>query len=108
VTEPTRIARVAVPVPLARLFDYQIPGSEPTPAVGSRVQVPFSGRRLIGLCTAVNPPDAHDKLKSVYRVLDQDDLSDIEFEAELTGFDELIRLLTGRRGRTEEKRRARC
>jgi len=72
VTEPTRIARVAVPVPLARLFDYQIPGSEPTPAVGSRVQVPFSGRRLIGLCTAVNPPDAHDKLKSVYRVLDQD------------------------------------
>jgi primosomal protein N' (replication factor Y) len=71
VTESTRIARVAVPVPLARLFDYQIPGSEPTPAIGSRVQVPFSGRKLIGLCTAVNPPDAHEKLKNVYRVLDQ-------------------------------------
>ena len=33
----------------------------------------------------------------LYRILDQDNLSQIEFEAELFGFCELIRILTGRR-----------
>ncbi len=65
-----RTVRVAVPVPLDRLFDYQLPAEEPTPAIGGRVQVPFSGRRLIGICTALDPVDAHDNLKSLLRVLD--------------------------------------
>ena len=38
---------------------------------------------------------------ALYRVLDQDDLHDIEFEAELAGFCELIRIVTFRRRRTD-------
>lgn len=44
---------------------------------------------------------------ALYRVLDRNDLSDIEFEAELTGFNELLRLSTGRRRRTGRMHRAR-
>ena len=36
---------------------------------------------------------------ALYRILDQDDLSQIEFEAELYGFCELIRIATGKRRR---------
>jgi peptidoglycan/xylan/chitin deacetylase (PgdA/CDA1 family) len=39
---------------------------------------------------------------ALYRILDQDDLPDIEFEAELAGFCELLRLMTGRRRRTDQ------
>ncbi len=46
-----------------------------------------------GLNTARTPP------LRLYRVLDQDDLSQIEFEAELFGFCELIRIVTGKRQR---------
>jgi len=69
-----RVARVAVPVPLDRLFDYGIPDDCPTPAVGGRVVVPFSGRRLVGICVALNPADAHEKLKPLQRVLDTDNV----------------------------------
>ena len=68
----TRVARVAVPVPLPRLFDYSVPDDCPTPVVGARVQVPFSGRRLVGICVAVNPDDAHAQLRPVQAVLEQD------------------------------------
>lgn len=44
-----------------------------------------------GLNTAKTPP------LRLYRILDQDDLTPIEFEAELFGFCELIRVLTGKR-----------
>ena len=36
---------------------------------------------------------------ALYRVLDQDNLSQIEFEAELFGFSELIRVITGKKKR---------
>jgi len=69
-----RIIRVAVPVPLDRLFDYRLPDDCASPVVGSRVLVPFSGRRLVGLCTAVNPADGYEgtsgKLKDLLSVLD--------------------------------------
>jgi peptidoglycan/xylan/chitin deacetylase (PgdA/CDA1 family) len=40
---------------------------------------------------------------ALYRVLDQDNLHDIEFEAELSGFCELIRIVTGQRRSTDKK-----
>ena len=46
---PSTILRVAVDVPLSRLFDYLPPANAPLPAVGARVQVPFGKRRLTGL-----------------------------------------------------------
>jgi len=68
----TRIVRVAVPVPLHRQFDYAVPESMPTPATGARVVVPFAGRRLVGLVITQNPEDAHERLKPVHSVLDED------------------------------------
>ena len=67
---PSRIARVAVPVPLHRLFDYSVPESMQLPVIGARVVVPFSGRRLVGVVTALNPDDAHDKVRPLSTVLD--------------------------------------
>ncbi len=45
----SKILRVAVDVPLSRLFDYLPPANAPLPPVGARVRVPFGRRRLTGL-----------------------------------------------------------
>ncbi|MGD8418513.1 MAG: primosomal protein N', partial [Pseudomonadales bacterium] len=66
-----RTVRVAVPVPLHRQFDYAVPSELPMPAVGARVAVPFAGRTLVGLVTAANPRDAHEKVKPLRAVLDE-------------------------------------
>src|ERR1044072_3564712 len=42
------VARVALDVPLARLFDYAVPESF-EPAAGDRVAVPFVARQQIGV-----------------------------------------------------------
>ncbi|MAK71982.1 MAG: hypothetical protein CMF19_08050, partial [Idiomarinaceae bacterium] len=49
-----RQVEVALPVPLRKSFTYQM--TEPLPAVGSRVKVPFGRRTLIGFYLA---PLAH-------------------------------------------------
>jgi primosomal protein N' (replication factor Y) len=43
------ILKVAIAVPLSRLFDYLPPKDGPLPAVGARVRVAFGKRRLTGL-----------------------------------------------------------
>ena len=43
------IVRVALPVPLNRLFDYAIPQGVTKPAIGARVLVKFGQRSLIGM-----------------------------------------------------------
>ena len=80
-TPATRIVRVAVPVPLHRLFDYSVPDDMALPAVGARVAVQFAGRRLVGLVTALNPADAHAKVRPLSAVLDEESvLGDEVFE----------------------------
>ncbi|MEM8766528.1 MAG: primosomal protein N' [Pseudomonadota bacterium] len=69
---PIRVARVALPVPLHRQFDYSIPDEAAMPDVGARVLVPFAGRRLVGIVTALNPEDAHEKVKPIARILDEE------------------------------------
>ena len=69
-----RQVEVALPVPLRKSFTYQM--TEPLPAVGSRVKVPFGRRTLIGFYLA---PLAHTvtndyALKDVDEVLDQQPL----------------------------------
>jgi primosomal protein N' (replication factor Y) len=80
-----RIARVAVPVPLYRLFDYTLEEGATLPLPGCRVRVPFARRLLTGvvleLAEASEYPD--DQLKPVAEVLDRQPL--------LTG--ELVRSL---------------
>ncbi len=61
-----------MPVPLHRLFDYSVPDAMPLPKVGARVAVPFAGRRLVGLVTALNPTDAHDTVRPLSAVLDEE------------------------------------
>ena len=61
-----------MPVPLHRLFDYSVPESTPLPVIGARVTVPFAGRRLVGVVVALNPDDAHDKVRPLSAVLDEE------------------------------------
>ncbi len=63
-------ADVALPVPLDRAFTYALNGV--TPEIGSRVLVPFSGQRLMGIVIAVHdtapPPEI--ETKPIDRLLD--------------------------------------
>jgi ornithine cyclodeaminase/alanine dehydrogenase-like protein (mu-crystallin family) len=54
---PVNVLRIALPLPLPRLFDYLAPeGDEASPAdVGRRVRVPFGPRELVGVVAAVGP-----------------------------------------------------
>lgn len=65
------IARVALPVPLDKQFDYQIP-PHLFPIIGGRVSVPFGRQTLVGVVTAlVNESEfSLDKLKPIKQVLD--------------------------------------
>ena len=80
------IIEVALPVPLARYFDYRILADSPIkPQVGQRVQVPFgktkhnnksTPRKLIGIITAVKQESEYDesKLKNAFSILDKEPL----------------------------------
>ena len=52
--------RVAVPVPLARLFDYRaVDGHVPSAAdIGKRVRVPFGPRELVGVVAGIGMAEA--------------------------------------------------
>ncbi|MGR5064531.1 primosomal protein N' [Photobacterium sp. DNB22_13_2] len=69
------IARVALPVPLDKQFDYLVkPGQQP--AIGGRVKVPFGRQQLVGIVMALT--DSSDfplnQLKPIYSVLDHSPL----------------------------------
>ncbi len=66
------IARVALPVPLNRLFDYLAAPGTTVPAPGTRVVVPFGHSQRVGIvveqtCRSLLPTT---RLKSIQRVLD--------------------------------------
>ncbi len=67
-----KLISVALPSPLRRLFDYLLPDTLEAP-VGTRVEVPFASRRLIGVVVAhpETSDQPQDKLKAVMRVLDE-------------------------------------
>ncbi|HEY0210952.1 primosomal protein N' [Acerihabitans sp.] len=69
------VVHVALPVPLARTFDYLLPGHL-HPAMGGRVRVPFGQRHAIGIVTGISEESELplDKLKSISAVLDQHSL----------------------------------
>ena len=83
------LIRVALDVPVARLFDYRC-DDDRAAVVGARVLVPFGRRRLIGIIVA--KPDASDvppaKLKRALKLLDdapllgRADLRLLEFAAD--------------------------
>jgi primosomal protein N' (replication factor Y) (superfamily II helicase) len=64
------LVEVALPVPLPRTFSYRI--DRPV-APGTRVRVPFSGRKLVGWVVGeANPPRELKRLRDVDRVLDDE------------------------------------
>ena len=64
------IARVSLEIALRKEFDYSIPaGLAGQVDVGSRVQVPFGARKILGVVTALAEESAHTKLKPILKVI---------------------------------------
>src|SRR5436190_18042258 len=64
------IARVSLEIALRKEFDYLIPpGLAAQVDVGSRVQVPFGPRKVLGCVTALAEESAHTKLKPIIKVI---------------------------------------
>src|ERR1700743_893357 len=64
------IARVSLEIALRKEFDYLIPpGLVSQVDVGSRVQVPFGPRKVLGCVTAVAEESAHARLKPIIKVI---------------------------------------
>jgi primosomal protein N' len=64
------IARVSLEIALRKEFDYLIPpGLAGQIEVGSRVQVPFGPRKILGCVTALAEESAHANLKSILKVI---------------------------------------
>src|SRR5436190_117775 len=64
------IARVTLELALRKEFDYLIPpGLVEQVDVGSRVQVPFGARKVLGCVTALAEESAHAKLKPILKVI---------------------------------------
>ena len=74
------VLRVALPLPLARLFDYRAPaGVAATSAlVGRRVRVPFGPREMIGVVAGVGEPEAAGDLREALALPDAEPLLDGE------------------------------
>ena len=53
---PDTVLRVALPLPLPRLFDY-LPPADGSGMVGGRVRVPFGSRSLVGVIAGIGPID---------------------------------------------------
>jgi len=75
-SETGPIFRVALPVPLYRLFDYLAPVSVHTVHPGARLEVPFGNLKKIGFLIEIvrRSELPADKLKQVLRVLDEQPL----------------------------------
>jgi len=72
VSQDAPVLRVALDIPLRRLFDYLPPPSPAPLSPGVRVRVPFGRRRLIGVVMGSSPDSEvpRGKLKAVLEVLD--------------------------------------
>ncbi len=80
------VLRVALPVPLPRLFDYRPPDAAAIGPddVGRRVQVPFGSRSLVGVVAEIGAPDReHDALRAAETWLDAEPVLQGELLASL-------------------------
>ena len=82
--DPT-VLRVALPVPLPRLFDYLPPtgATAEVLAAGQRLRVPFGGREMVGILAGHGPAEAGVELRRVLEPLDATPLLDGELLASL-------------------------
>ena len=64
------IARVSLEIALRKEFDYSIPPALAGKVdVGSRVQVPFGPRKILGVVTAVAEESGHANLKPILKII---------------------------------------
>ena len=63
------IARVSLEIALRKEFDYVIPPGLAGLEVGSRVQVPFGARKVLGTVTALAEESAVTKLKPILKII---------------------------------------
>ncbi|MEY4384974.1 MAG: primosomal protein [Verrucomicrobiota bacterium] len=64
------IARVTLEIALRKEFDYAIPPELAGQVdVGSRVQVPFGPRKVLGVVTAIAEESEHTRLKSIIKII---------------------------------------
>src|SRR3954470_5471689 len=64
------IARVTLELALRKEFDYLIPPELTAQVdVGSRVQVPFGPRKVLGVVTAIAEESAHARLKPIIKII---------------------------------------
>jgi primosomal protein N' (replication factor Y) len=80
------VLRVALPLPLPRLFDYLPPPGMTVDArmVGCRVRVGFGNKRMIGFVADIGPADADPaKLRAAETMLDDAAILDPELDASL-------------------------
>ena len=64
------IARVSLEIALRKEFDYSIPAELTGQIdVGSRVQVPFGPRKILGVVTAIAEESGHANLKPILKVI---------------------------------------
>jgi primosomal protein N' (replication factor Y) len=78
--------RIALPVPLPQLFDYQPPDGSPSPTaadVGRRVRVPFGTRELVGVVEGVGQVEDPAALRQALAWLDPTPLIDGELARSL-------------------------
>ncbi|EKN3991023.1 primosomal protein N' [Yersinia enterocolitica] len=70
------VVQVALPVPLARTFDYRLDSTTACPVVGARVSVPFGKRNAIGIVVGISETSTFplEQLKAIDAVLDGDSL----------------------------------
>ncbi len=81
-TTPSPVIKVAVPVPLRRLFDYLPARGGALPVPGCRVEVEFGKRTLTGIVVDTGQPAQPDQtLKSIKRSLDDSPIIDGELLA---------------------------
>jgi len=79
--EQTVVVRVALSVPVRKIFDYTVPTTMALPRPGCRVRVGFGSRILTGLVIKVSNSSLLDvkRLKAVREVLDNEPLLDRKF-----------------------------
>ena len=70
------VVQVALPVPLARNFDYLLPKHLPSVMPGCRVSVPFGKRKAIGIVVGSSEHSDYplEQLKNIHDVLDREPL----------------------------------
>jgi primosomal protein N' (replication factor Y) (superfamily II helicase) len=72
-----RLVEVALPLPMPRTFTYRVDEGA-VPAPGTRVEVPFGPRRMVGWVVGPSDRPGSTRIRAVHRVLEEQPSADAE------------------------------